>query len=96
MLPLWLTLVVADYIRETGDVALLNESASLVDGGQSTIYQKMLAGIDRILTDRGAHGLPLIGHGDGNDAANMIGARGKGESVWAARMRSTFSGAFCP
>ena len=32
----------------------------------------------------GAHGLPLMGHGDWNDGMNRIGSRGKGESVWLA------------
>lgn len=81
-LPLWLILTVADYLRETGDYAFLDEAISLMDDGESTVYQKMLAGIDLMLEDRGAHGLPLIGHGDWNDAANMIGHEGKGESVW--------------
>ncbi len=84
-LPLWLILTVADYLRETGDFSLLDESLPLMDGGESTIYQKMLAGIERMLEDRGVHGLPLIGHGDWNDAANMIGHEGKGESVWLAQ-----------
>jgi cyclic beta-1,2-glucan synthetase len=30
----------------------------------------------------GEHGLPLIGSGDWNDGMNMVGAHGKGESVW--------------
>jgi cellobiose phosphorylase len=30
----------------------------------------------------GEHGLPLIGSGDWNDGMNMVGIRGKGESVW--------------
>ncbi len=30
----------------------------------------------------GEHGLPLIGSGDWNDGMNMVGERGKGESVW--------------
>jgi cyclic beta-1,2-glucan synthetase len=32
----------------------------------------------------GAHGLPLIGSGDWNDGMNLVGLRGKGESVWLA------------
>jgi cyclic beta-1,2-glucan synthetase len=32
----------------------------------------------------GAHGLPLIGSGDWNDGFNLVGAGGKGESVWLA------------
>ncbi|MCE5265265.1 MAG: cyclic beta 1-2 glucan synthetase [Deltaproteobacteria bacterium] len=30
----------------------------------------------------GGHGLPLIGSGDWNDGMNLVGAAGKGESVW--------------
>lgn len=30
----------------------------------------------------GSHGLPLIGTGDWNDGMNLVGEKGKGESVW--------------
>jgi cellobiose phosphorylase len=30
----------------------------------------------------GAHGLPLMGSGDWSDGMNLVGAEGKGESVW--------------
>lgn len=30
----------------------------------------------------GQHGLPLMGSGDWNDGMNLVGAQGKGESVW--------------
>jgi cellobiose phosphorylase len=30
----------------------------------------------------GEHGLPLMGSGDWNDGMNLVGAQGKGESVW--------------
>ena len=32
----------------------------------------------------GVHGLPLMGSGDWNDGMNLVGAKGKGESVWLA------------
>ena len=32
----------------------------------------------------GEHGLPLIGCGDWNDGMNLVGEKGKGESVWLA------------
>ncbi|MFA6557063.1 MAG: glycosyl hydrolase family 65 protein, partial [Candidatus Obscuribacterales bacterium] len=32
----------------------------------------------------GVHGLPLIGAGDWNDGMNLVGEKGKGESVWLA------------
>ena len=81
-LPLWFVMAVADYLRETGDIAFLDERFPLMDGGSSTVYEKMIAGIERMLEQRGAHGLPLMGKGDWNDAANAVGAGGKGESVW--------------
>jgi cyclic beta-1,2-glucan synthetase len=34
--------------------------------------------------ETGAHGLPLIGTGDWNDGMNLVGAEGRGESVWLA------------
>ncbi len=30
----------------------------------------------------GKHGLPLMGSGDWNDGMNIVGAKGKGESIW--------------
>lgn len=32
----------------------------------------------------GEHGLPLIGSGDWNDGMNLVGEKGKGESIWLA------------
>lgn len=81
-LPLWFVVAVIDYLRETGDWKFLDEDVPLMDGGSSTILAKMLRGVDRMVHQRGRHGLPLIGRGDWNDAANAIGAKGKGESVW--------------
>jgi cyclic beta-1,2-glucan synthetase len=34
--------------------------------------------------DTGTHGLPLMGTGDWNDGMNLVGAEGRGESVWIA------------
>ncbi|HEX2327759.1 MAG TPA: glucoamylase family protein, partial [Candidatus Angelobacter sp.] len=39
--------------------------------------QAIMAGLRR-----GEHRLPLIGSGDWNDGMNLVGAHGKGESVW--------------
>jgi len=49
------------------------ETASLYDH----CVRAILKGLSR-----GEHGLPLIGSGDWNDGMNMVGAHGKGESVW--------------
>ena len=47
------------------------------------VYQHCVRAITRGLTF-GEHGLPLMGSGDWNDGMNLIGMRGKGESVWLA------------
>ncbi len=48
-----------------------------------TLYQHCQRAIQRGLRF-GIHGLPLIGCGDWNDGMNLIGEKGKGESVWLA------------
>ena len=46
-----------------------------------TLYDHCVQAIT-IGLKKGIHGLPLIGSGDWNDGMNLIGERGKGESVW--------------
>jgi cellobiose phosphorylase len=47
----------------------------------ASVYDHCVRAILRGIS-RGEHGLPLIGSGDWNDGMNMVGAHGKGESVW--------------
>jgi cyclic beta-1,2-glucan synthetase len=44
----------------------------------------------------GAHGLPLMGGGDWNDGMNLVGAAGRGESVWMAFFLFTVLKRFAP
>jgi cyclic beta-1,2-glucan synthetase len=53
--------------------AIANEKASL--------YEHCIRAIGVSLST-GVHGLPLMGTGDWNDGMNLVGAGGKGESVW--------------
>jgi cyclic beta-1,2-glucan synthetase len=46
-----------------------------------TLYDHCLRALDVSLAT-GAHGLPLMGTGDWNDGMSLVGAGGKGESVW--------------
>jgi len=46
-----------------------------------SLYQHCVRAIERGLSF-GAHSLPLMGSGDWNDGMNLVGAGGKGESVW--------------
>jgi cellobiose phosphorylase len=46
-----------------------------------SLYEHCVRAIKRGLRF-GEHGLPLMGSGDWNDSMNMVGIKGKGESVW--------------
>jgi cyclic beta-1,2-glucan synthetase len=46
-----------------------------------SLYEHCVRAIERGLRF-GDHGLPLIGSGDWNDAMNLVGEQGRGESVW--------------
>ena len=49
----------------------------------ATLYDHCVRAINNGLKF-GEHGLPLMGCGDWNDGLNLVGSRGKGESVWLA------------
>jgi len=50
---------------------------------RATLFEHCRRAVTRSMTF-GPHGLPLIGTGDWNDGMNLVGAGGKGESVWLA------------
>ncbi len=50
---------------------------------RASLYGHCVRAIERGLRF-GAHGLPLMGSGDWNDGMNLVGAEGRGESVWLA------------
>jgi len=50
---------------------------------RATLFDHCQRAVGRGLTI-GPHGLPLMGTGDWNDGMNLVGAGGKGESVWLA------------
>ena len=52
-------------------------------GNSGTLYEHCVRAIEYGLRF-GDHGLPLIGSGDWNDGMNLVGAQGRGESVWLA------------
>jgi cyclic beta-1,2-glucan synthetase len=71
------------------------DSRALKDGEASNYEQPKVADEQASLYEHcvrairhgrryGAHGLPLMGTGDWNDGMNLVGAGGKGESVWLA------------
>jgi cellobiose phosphorylase len=69
--PLWLVLSVAAYLKETGDVSVLDERAPFSDGGDAALYGHLERSVRYTLDRIGPHGLPLIGHADWNDCLNL-------------------------
>ena len=49
----------------------------------ASVFEHCRRALERGLTS-GPQGLPLIGTGDWNDGMNLVGAAGRGESVWLA------------
>ena len=82
--PAWITPTIAAYLKETGDVALLDEVVPYLDKGEATVREHMLKGVRHLSEDLGAHGLVLAHEGDWNDSLNWMGRGGKGESVWTS------------
>ena len=71
--PLWLILSTSAYIKETGDVGILQEKAGYADKPDSnaTLLNHLHLSLEYTLKNRGPHGLPLIGHADWNDCLNL-------------------------
>ncbi len=49
-----------------------------------SVYEHCVLAIELVMSRIGEHGLPLMGCGDWNDGMNLVGIKGKGESVWLA------------
>lgn len=71
--PLWLILSTCAYIRETGDLTILDAPCGYADlpGSKDTLLHHIDTSIAYTLNNRGPHGLPLIGHADWNDCLNL-------------------------
>ena len=71
--PLWLIAGTAAYIKETGDLSILEESIAFdndVSKAQPLI-EHLKRSFDYTQTHLGPHGLPLIGRADWNDCLNL-------------------------
>ncbi|MGA9115728.1 MAG: glucoamylase family protein [Bacteroidota bacterium] len=54
-----------------------------ISSERATLFEHCRRSVTRGQT-AGPHGLPLMGTGDWNDSMNLVGAGGRGESVWLA------------
>lgn len=87
---LWGVLAVTAYLKETGDLAFLDESVPFYVNGEARAaldHGSVREHLDRALAftrqDMGCHGLPLLGFADWNDTVNLpVGA----ESLFTANL----------
>ena len=71
--PLWLIAGTSAYIRETGDLSILNETVPY-DNDMSvatSLMEHLKRSLDYIINHKGPHNLPLIGRADWNDCLNL-------------------------
>jgi cellobiose phosphorylase len=87
---LWSILGVTAYIKETGDVDLLDEIVPFYEKDpqgnpreSASVLTHMQRALNFTRSDTGAHGLPLLGFADWNDTINL--ARGA-ESLFTAHL----------
>lgn len=83
---LWLPFVTANYIRETGDLSVLEDTAPFVDepNAKATILDHCRRAFARSFARFSERGLPHIGSCDWNDGLSAMGVEEKGETVWLA------------
>lgn len=82
---LWLVFTLTEYIKETGDVSILNEEVPYYDEGSGTVFEHINQALDFLENNKGSHGLCLIKFGDWNDSLTGVGKEGRGESVWLSQ-----------
>ena len=71
--PLWLIAGTSAYVRETGDISILNETVPY-DNDMSvatSLMEHLKRSLDYIINHKGPHNLPLIGRADWNDCLNL-------------------------
>ena len=79
---LWIILAVSEYIKETGDISILDEEINFVEGSKGSLYDHLKRAIEFTQNNLGNHKLPLIGTADWNDTLSLPGPNNASESVW--------------
>jgi cellobiose phosphorylase len=71
--PHWLVLAAAAYVKETGDLSILDEMVPYENqpGTEMPLFEHLQRAIQYTLDRIGPHQLPLIGRADWNDCLNL-------------------------
>lgn len=83
---LWLAFVAGSYVKETGDLSVLDDPAPFLDDPQSApLAEHVRRAFNRVFSRISERGLPFIGAGDWNDGLSAVGLEERGESIWLAQ-----------
>ncbi len=83
---LWLVLAVARYLKETGDLAFLDESFPWFETSEkASAFEHLRRAVEWLDRRRGHHNLIRIDRGDWCDALDEVGPAGRGISVWLSQ-----------
>ena len=71
--PLWLIYAVSAYIKESGDMSILDEVVDFDNNHElaASMLEHLRRSFRYIASHKGPHGLPLIGRADWNDCLNL-------------------------
>ncbi len=71
--PLWLIFGTVAYIKESGDISILDEPVPFdnVPGSEKTLMEHLQISFNHVAGNLGPHSLPLIGRADWNDCLNL-------------------------
>jgi cellobiose phosphorylase len=71
--PLWLIFGTINYIKETGDLGILDASVPFDNNpdNSATLFEHLNRSFNHVVNNLGEHGLPLIGRADWNDCLNL-------------------------
>lgn len=71
--PMWLIFGTAAYLKETGDMSILDEMVPWDNepGSEVSLFEHLRISFNHVIENVGPHGLPLIGRADWNDCLNL-------------------------
>jgi cellobiose phosphorylase len=71
--PMWLIFGTTAYIKETGDMSILDEPVPFdnVKGSEVSLFEHLRVSFNHVIENLGPHMLPLIGRADWNDCLNL-------------------------
>jgi cellobiose phosphorylase len=71
--PMWLIFGTVNYIKETGDLDILDTLVPFDNNPDdtATLFEHLTRSFNHVVNNLGEHGLPLIGRADWNDCLNL-------------------------